>query len=189
VEQAGEYRLRADRQAVWSALNDPSVLGACIDGCESMEKTAAHGFEASVRARVGPVSATFAATLLLADVVEAETCTINADVKGGAAGFGKGTAHVTLTEEGEETVLSYNVKANVGGKLAQVGSRLIDGVARKMADDFFAQFRLIVDPDAARRDAETADKGAQRKKPSSGRWKIWMAVIAALVIAAVLAMQ
>jgi carbon monoxide dehydrogenase subunit G len=192
VEQSGEYRMRAGREAVWQALNDPQVLAQCIEGCEAMTGTSDDGFEARVKARVGPVSATFTAVLKLTDIVEPESYTINANVKGGAAGFGKGAARVALAEDGAETVLRYEIKATVGGKLAQIGSRLIDGAARKMADDFFSSFRLMVDPQAAERDAAAAAAAASAPgEPAAavrdrGPLVIWVIVFAALIVAAIL---
>ncbi|WP_366555897.1 SRPBCC family protein [Aquibaculum sediminis] len=144
MEMSGEQRIPAPRQVVWDALNDPEVLKASIPGCESLEQNeAGDAFDAKVRAKVGPVSARFAGSVNLTDINPPESYTISGEGKGGAAGFAKGGANVKLTEEGSETLLSYDVNAKVGGKLAQLGSRLIDGTARKMADDFFARFSEI----------------------------------------------
>lgn len=141
MEQSGEYRIDAEREKVWQALNDPDVLARCLDGCQSMERAGDDHFVARVKARVGPVRATFDADLTLEDVQPPDSYTINASVKGGPAGFARGSAHVVLSDDAAQTLLRYTVQANIGGKLAQVGSRLIDGAARKMADDFFARFR------------------------------------------------
>ena len=140
MDQSGEYRIPAERDAVWRALNDADVLGRCITGCQSIEKRAEDDFAAVVRARVGPVSATFNAGLRLADLNPPNSYTINIAVRAGRAGFAKGSARVELTAEGKTTRLRYAANANVGGRLAQVGSRLIGGAARKMADDFFRAF-------------------------------------------------
>lgn len=148
VEQSGEYRIAAGRREVWAALNDPDVLCRCLDGCQSMERVAADHFRAKVKARVGPVRATFDADLVLADIDPPTSYTIQAQVKGGAAGFARGAAHVGLADDGADTTLTYRVDASIGGKLAQVGSRLIDGAARKMAEDFFARFREEMQKDA-----------------------------------------
>jgi len=150
VEQTGEYRIAASRDEVWTALNDPVVLARCLDGCLSMEKIADDRFDARVKARVGPVRATFDAQLTLEDIEPPRSYTIVASVKGGPAGFARGSAHVNLTDEGAETLLQYMVNASIGGKLAQVGSRLIDGAARKMAEDFFSQFRDEVGGEGSR---------------------------------------
>jgi len=188
VEQTGEYRIQAGLQTVWAGLNDPDVLARCIDGCQSMEKLGDDRFQTSVKAKVGPVSATFQAMLQLADVNAPSSYTIHADVKGGAAGFGKGTAAVALLPDEENpgaTLLRYQVKANVGGKLAQVGSRLIDGAARKMADDFFAAFGEVVSgvaPEA------TGDQAAAKRYESSGQWIIWLLVFGALLLAMIFAL-
>ena len=153
MEQTGEYRIAAPRDQVWAALNDPEVLQQCIDGCQSMTQTGDVTYIAAVKAKIGPVSALFTADLELADLDPPNSYTINASAKGGAAGFGKGAAGVTLRDDGPAdgtaderagTLLTYTVQANVGGKLAQIGSRLIDGAARKMADDFFAKFSTLV---------------------------------------------
>lgn len=140
MDQSGEYRIPAERADVWRALNDPDTLKRCIDGCQTMERRSDGGFAAVVKARVGPVRAVFNAALDLADVNPPESYTINVAVKGGPAGFARGSAAVTLAPQGEETMLRYAARANIGGKLAQIGSRLIDGAARKMADDFFKAF-------------------------------------------------
>ncbi len=146
MQQTGEYRIAAAREKVWHALNDPQVLAQCIEGCQSMTKVADDAYTTSIKAKVGPVSATFAADMNLTELDPPSGYTLNASVKGGPAGFGKGAARVLLSEDGAVTILRYQVDGNVGGKLAQVGSRLIDGAARKMADDFFRKFGEIVAP-------------------------------------------
>jgi len=140
VEQTGEYSVAADRSAVWTGLNDPEVLARCIEGCQSVSKVSDDVFEASVKAKVGPVRATFSAAIALTDIDPPISYLINVAVKGGPAGFAKGSAEVILEEADGYTVLRYRVAANVGGKLAQIGSRLVDSAARKMADSFFAAF-------------------------------------------------
>jgi carbon monoxide dehydrogenase subunit G len=148
MQQSGEYRIDAPVSAVWQALNDPDVLARCIDGCQAMERVGDDAFRASVKAKVGPVSALFTTDLTLTDIVPERTYTLRANVKGGPAGFGKGAATVTLIDEGAATLLRYDVQGSVGGKLAQVGQRLIDGAARKMADDFFEKFSETLAPAA-----------------------------------------
>ncbi len=187
MEQSGEYRIAAAIDQVWRGLNDPDVLARCIDGCQSMEKLADDRFATAVKAKVGPVSAVFQADLELQDLNPPASYTILANVKGGAAGFGKGTAAVSLAEAQGATVLSYQVNANVGGKLAQVGSRLIDGAARKMADDFFAAFGEEVSGVAPEPAGATAER-AQARYESSGRWTIWLIIFAVLALAMVLAL-
>ena len=151
MEQSGEYRIPAQRTAVWRSLNDPAVLARCIGGCQSLEPLGEDAFAATVKARVGPVRATFQVALRLTELRPPESYVLHADVKGAAAGFGKGTAQVALVEaEGGTTLLRYSVAGRVGGKLAQIGSRLIDSAARKMADDFFSAFQGALAPVAGR---------------------------------------
>jgi hypothetical protein len=140
MEMHGERRIPAPRQSVWEKLNDPEVLKACIPGCQELEKTSDGGFTAKVRAKVGPVSATFTGKVTLTDLDPPAGYTISGEGTGGVAGFAKGGAKVELEEDGAETVLRYGVQAQVGGKLAQIGSRLIDATARKMSDEFFSKF-------------------------------------------------
>lgn len=140
MEMTGEYRIPAPRQRVWEALNDPGVLKHCIPGCQALEKVSDSEFNGRVVASVGPVRATFGGKVTLSDLDPPQSYTINGEGSGGVAGFAKGGAKVNLAEQGAETLLTYAVQAQVGGKLAQIGSRLIDGVARKMANDFFGTF-------------------------------------------------
>ena len=140
MELNGEYRIPAPRERVWSMLNDPAVLKECIPGCESLDGSAEEGFAARVTTKVGPVKATFNGGVTLSNVNAPESYTISGEGKGGAAGFAKGGADVHLAEDGGETVLTYKATAQVGGKLAQLGARLIDSTAKKLADQFFASF-------------------------------------------------
>jgi carbon monoxide dehydrogenase subunit G len=146
MDMNGERRIPAPRQRVWQGLNDPEVLKRCIPGCESIEKLSDTEFTAKVVARVGPVRAGFSGKVTLSDLDPPTGYTISGEGTGGVAGFAKGGAKVTLDEDGGETVLRYTVQAQVGGKLAQIGSRLIDAAARKMADDFFTRFVDAVSP-------------------------------------------
>jgi carbon monoxide dehydrogenase subunit G len=148
MEMTGEYRIPASRDQVWAALNDPATLKASLPGCESLEKVSEREFVATVVAKVGPVKAKFNGNVVLSNLNPPQGYTISGEGKGGAAGFAKGGADVTLAEEGEVTVLTYTAKADVGGKLAQLGSRLIDGTAKKMADEFFENFSRQVAPPA-----------------------------------------
>ncbi|HEX9904112.1 MAG TPA: carbon monoxide dehydrogenase subunit G [Propylenella sp.] len=138
MELKGEYRIPAPRERVWAMLNDPAVLRECIPGCESLEGTGADGFSARVTTKVGPVKATFNGSVTLSNVNPPESYTISGEGKGGVAGFAKGGADVHLADDGGATVLTYAVNAQVGGKLAQLGSRLIDSTAKKLADQFFS---------------------------------------------------
>jgi uncharacterized protein len=144
MEMTGEYRIPAPRQRVWEALNDPEVLKHCIPGCQSLEKVSDTEFNGRVVASVGPVRATFGGKVTLSDLDPPQSYTISGEGSGGVAGFAKGGAKVNLADDGAETLLTYAVQAQVGGKIAQIGSRLIDGVARKMANDFFGSFATEV---------------------------------------------
>jgi carbon monoxide dehydrogenase subunit G len=144
MDMTGEYRISAPRSRVWEALNDPEILKQCIPGCEEIQKQSDTEMTAKVVAKVGPVKAKFAGKVTLSDIDPPNGYTISGEGSGGAAGFGKGGAKVSLVDDGPDTVLSYTANAQVGGKLAQIGSRLIDGTARKMADDFFAKFTQVV---------------------------------------------
>ena len=139
-----EIRIGAPREAVYAALNDPEVLRQSIPGCEELEKVSDTELSAVVRAKVGPVRARFRGDVTLADLNPPESYTLKGQGKGGAAGFARGEASVRLTEDGDATVLHYDVNASVGGKLAQLGSRLVDSSARALAAEFFKNFSKIV---------------------------------------------
>lgn len=160
MDIAGEYRIPAPREKVWAALNDPDVLKECIPGCESLEKLSETEMNGTVKAKVGPVSAKFQGKVTLSDLNPPESYRISGEGKGGAAGFAKGGATVTLEDAGAETVLRYQADAQVGGKLAQIGSRLIKGTAEKMANDFFGKFADVVGGETApvaEKEAPTAE--------------------------------
>lgn len=140
MDLSGEYRIPAPRERVWAMLNDADVLRACLPGCEKLEKTADNAFSARVTIKVGPVKATFNGHVTLENINAPESYTITGDGKGGVAGFASGSADVHLAEDGDVTILTYTAKARVGGKLAQLGSRLIDSTARKLAGQFFTKF-------------------------------------------------
>jgi uncharacterized protein len=146
---SGTVSLKAEREKVWASLNDPAVLRASIPGCQSLEQTEDGGFNASVKIKVGPIAATFKGRVMLEDLDPPNGYRLSGQGEGGIAGHAKGSAKVQLTD-GEEPgtcLLSYTVEANVGGKIAQLGSRLIDGVAKKTADQFFANFAAEVQPE------------------------------------------
>ncbi|WP_299966002.1 CoxG family protein [uncultured Roseobacter sp.] len=156
--------INADVATVWAALLSPDVLKECVPGCQEMSGSPEEGFEATVVQKVGPVKATFKGAVSLTDMVEHESLTISGEGKGGAAGFAKGGADVRLRAEGAQTVLEYDVEAKVGGKLAQLGSRIIDGFAKKMADQFFTNFQDAVGvPEAGDAEAEAAAPGEKKK--------------------------
>ena len=140
VTMTGEIMLPADRMTVWTKLNDPDVLRRCISGVQAMERTGDNTFAASIKMKIGPVSATFKGNVGLSDIDAPNSYRISGAGEGGVAGFAKGGADVRLTAAAEGTLLRYDVQATVGGKIAQMGARLIDGVAKKTADGFFARF-------------------------------------------------
>lgn len=144
MDLKGEYRLPAPRETVWRALNDPDILRDCIPGCESLEMTGENQMSAVVVAKVGPVKARFTGEVRLEDIVAPESYAIVGEGKGGIAGFAKGGAKVHLAEDGAETVLTYEVDAQVGGKIAQLGGRLIDSTAKKLSGQFFDNFAAKV---------------------------------------------
>jgi carbon monoxide dehydrogenase subunit G len=144
----GQQVIPASRDAVWKALNDPVVLKACLPGCESVEQTSPEEFRVAIKAVIGPLRARFQGVLKIAEAQPPESCVMHFEGQGGAIGFGKGSAQVRLRETPGGTELSYDAKALVGGKLAQVGSRLIDSVVKKMSDDFFKAFQLQLAPPA-----------------------------------------
>ncbi len=166
MEMSGSYTIAAPRDQVWDALNDADTLKACIPGCESLNKTADNAFEAKVKAKVGPVSATFTGAVTLEDLNPPASYTITGEGKGGVAGFAKGGAKVALEEQGpDSTLLKYDVKAQVGGKLAQIGARLIDGTAKKLADEFFTTFAAIVEGNAQTARGEGDPQGGLHELP------------------------
>ena len=140
MDLKGEYRLPAGRETVWAKLNDPAVLKRCIPGCEELEMTSDNEMKAVVIAKVGPVKAKFNGEIRLENINAPESYSIVGEGKGGIAGFAKGGADVHLAEDGAETILTYDVKAQVGGKIAQLGGRLIDSSAKKLAGQFFDNF-------------------------------------------------
>jgi len=156
MELQGQQLIPLPRPRVWAALNDAEVLRACIPGCQALTKTAEDRFSATVVSKIGPVSAAFTGEVLLSDIVPEVSYTISGSGKGGVAGFAKGRSEVALADGPEGTILTYTATAEIGGKLASVGSRLLQGVARRTADDFFnalveqlAPARQIVEPATA----------------------------------------
>jgi len=168
MDMSGEHEIAAPRETVWAALNDPEVLKACIPGCQEIDKTSDTAFSARVKAKVGPVNATFAGNVNLSNINPPESYTISGEGSGGAAGFAKGGADVNLEDQGETTKLTYKVHAQVGGKLAQLGQRLIQSTANKYAKQFFDNFKQQVEgpdtsaesgADATAADAQSAEAG------------------------------
>jgi carbon monoxide dehydrogenase subunit G len=136
----GECPIAAPRAVVWKMLNDAEVLKACIPGCEELVKTSETSFEAVATSKIGPVKAKFKGRVELTDLDEPNGYTLSGEGNGGVAGFAKGSAKVTLSSNGADTILNYEVEAQIGGKLAQLGQRLVNGAAKKLADQFFAHF-------------------------------------------------
>ncbi|HYM32404.1 MAG TPA: carbon monoxide dehydrogenase subunit G [Candidatus Cybelea sp.] len=165
MDMSGEQTIPAPRETVWAALNDPEILKQAIPGCESVEKLSDTQFVASVVARVGPVKASFKGKVTLSDIDPPNGYTIEGEGQGGVAGFGKGGAKVALQDVDGGTLLRYTAHASVGGKLAQIGSRLVDSAARKMADDFFAQFNAIVSAGTQVIDAEATGSAGPDMEP------------------------
>jgi carbon monoxide dehydrogenase subunit G len=165
MQMSDERHIAAPPATVWTALFDPEVLKACVPGCQELSGSASEGYEAVVMQKVGPVKATFKGMVTMKDVIEGESCTLSGEGKGGAAGFAKGDAHVRLTPaEDGGTRLSYEVDAKVGGKLAQLGSRIVDGFARRMASEFFDRFQAEIEGPSPARDQDT-DTAAQASPP------------------------
>jgi hypothetical protein len=140
MEMSGEHRIAAPREKVWAGLNDPEILKQSIPGCQELEKRSDTEMTAKVVSKIGPVKATFTGDVILSNINPPVSYTISGEGKGGVAGFAKGGADITLVEDGDGTIMQYAVKAQVGGKLAQLGARLIDATAKQMADDFFRSF-------------------------------------------------
>jgi uncharacterized protein len=162
--------IKAAPEVVWAAILNPEFLKEAVPGCESMTGSVADGFEAVVVQKIGPVKARFTGVVKISDIVEGQSLRISGEGKGGPAGFAKGGANVTLTPIEGGTRLSYDVEASVGGKLAQLGSRLIEGFAKKMADDFFARFQEAVEGPAEPEPVAEGEEGSE-EAPKKGWFK------------------
>jgi len=145
MKLTGSYKLNVKKEIVWQALNNPDILKQCIPGCESFEKKSDTIFNTTATNQIGPMNATFSGTVTLSNIQDNQSYTLSGEGQS-SVGFVNGSADVKLTEENESTTLSYEVDVNVGGKVAQLGSRLIDGVAKKMSNYFFGRFSDLVDP-------------------------------------------
>ena len=189
MEMSGEYRIQASREKVWDALNDPDILKQSIPGCEEIERLSDTEMTAKVTAKVGPVKASFTGQVTLSDLDPPNSYRISGEGKGGAAGFAKGGANVRLEADGDATVLRYDVDATVGGKLAQLGARLIDGTAKKMAGEFFSTFAEVVGGPAP--EVEVAPAAAPVPAAAAGpeigigTWVGALIIVAAVVLALV----
>ncbi|MBS0243471.1 MAG: carbon monoxide dehydrogenase subunit G [Proteobacteria bacterium] len=172
MDLTGQYRIAAPRDVVWAALNDPEVLKRCIPGCQELEQKSPTDLAAKVRLKIGPISATFAGEVTLTNLNAPAGYTITGQGSGGAAGFAKGGADVSLTEAegGAETDLAYTAKADVGGKLAALGGRLIQATSKKLADDFFSAFVAELNGPAEDAAADPAEAEPQKKS----RWAKWL---------------
>jgi carbon monoxide dehydrogenase subunit G len=168
MDMTGSRQIAASRTKVWAALNDPAILKQCIAGCESLEMQSPTDMTARVKLAVGPVRATFSGKVKLTDIDPPNGYRITGEGNGGVAGFARGGATVRLADDGRGTLMTYDVKADVGGKLAQLGGRLIDSTAKKIADEFFERFAQLVG--GARAGAPAFPAGAPRKQGWLRRW-------------------
>ena len=168
MDMTGERRIEAPRQTVWQALNDPAVLKASIPGCESLEKLSDTDMKATAAVKIGPISARFSGAVHLSDIDAPNGYTIGGEGQGGVAGFAKGGAKVRLEDAGTATLLHYEVHAQVGGKIAQLGARLIDATAKQMADAFFERFsnEVAPAPQATQASATEAPNHVSAPRPS-----------------------
>lgn len=164
MDMQDSQRIEAPRETVWAALNDPEVLKACIPGCETVEKTGENELEAKVTLKIGPVKASFTGKVTLSNIDPPNGYTISGEGQGGVAGHARGGADVRLELDGDATILHYTVKAEVGGKIAQLGSRLIDSTAKKLAGEFFQNFAEVVAP-------PPEGEGEGEEKPKGKWWK------------------
>jgi carbon monoxide dehydrogenase subunit G len=170
MDITGQYRIAAPREVVWAALNDPDVLRRCIPGCKELDRTSDTEFTAKVTLKIGPMNTNFTGAVTLQDLNPPESYTIAGQGQGGAAGFAKGSAAVKLTPDNDHTVLDYIAKADVGGKLASLGSRLIQATSKKLADEFFSKFASEVGGD----EEPAATGEAPAAEPKQSRWKKWL---------------
>lgn len=186
MDMQGSRPLAITQQQAWDALNDPEVLKACIPGCDSIEVSGDHQYNITNAIKIGPVAAKFRGKIALADINAPHSYSLNFEGQGGAAGFGKGQAKVTLAPavEGSGCELGYTVHATVGGKIAQVGQRLIDGVARSMAEDFFHRFDQEMQRRYPELTAAQVPTEIETRKPA-GTIPLWLWAVAAAVAAGV----
>lgn len=189
MDISGEYLIAAKRDAVWAALNDPGMLKTCIQGCESLERTGENQFQGKVAAAIGPVRAKFNVEIRLENVVPGESYTLAGESKAGTVGFGRGSANVALGEQDGGTLLKYTAEFKVGGKLAQVGSRLVLGATKKTADDFFGCLSRELgarQPDAGAGEERLAASGAAEPEAAASPAVAKLPVIAGLAAAGLL---
>ena len=193
MQMQGSRQLSATAQQAWAALNDPNILKQCIPGCQSFESESDNVYKVAAQIKSGPVSAKFTGKVTLSDIEPPKRYTLNFEAQGGVAGHGKGVSRVELTENDQGVELKYTVESQIGGKLAQLGQRLIDGAAKSMADDFFKRFEKALAQQTAPTDVDIASgaeaelaaaaQAATKPKASSGvpRW-LWIAIAAAVAV-------
>jgi len=195
MKLSDEKRIQAPREDVWRGLNDPEILKQSIPGCESLERVSDTEFNAVVQAKVGPVKAKFKGSVTLSDLNPPESYRISGEGKGGAAGFAKGGAQILLSEDGDATILKYDVDADVGGKLAQIGGRLLEGTSKKLAGEFFNNFEAALQGgDNGDAEVVTEEAAAPQSAPvveartvgeqSSGSSRMWLIVGIVFVLGA-----
>jgi carbon monoxide dehydrogenase subunit G len=183
MEMHGEYTISADRGTVWDALNEPTVLKDCLEGCESFDKKSESDFEAIVTTKVGPIKMTFSFVIKMSDIDPPNSYTLSGEGSGGASGYAKGSVKVVLTESNDITVLSYTVDASLRGKIGQMGSRVVDSVASRMADKFFKNLTSIVNERASTITEPLSSTKTTTKQHKSYLPRLLLgAVIVALVI-------
>jgi uncharacterized protein len=191
MDMAGERLISAPQNTVWGALNDPEILKACIPGCESLEATSENEMTAVAAIKLGPISARFSGRVRLSDIDPPNGYTLSGEGKGGPAGFAKGAAKVRLSPAPEGTLLTYAVEAQVGGKIAQLGARLIDATAKSMADQFFTKFTEQVQALVPKSATASVPREPPRTgtKPGSTPWLLVGAAVAVVIAAAFFLMQ
>jgi carbon monoxide dehydrogenase subunit G len=188
MDISGEHRIPAPRQKVWEALNNAEILKQCITGCKSLEQRSDTEFKGTVAAKVGPVSATFTGDVTLSDLDPPKGYTLSGKGQGGAAGFANGEVKVNLEEDGNDTILTYQADARIGGKLAQLGARLVEGTVKKMASEFFTKFSEIISQGgggevAPQQPAESAELAEPTSRGlSSAIWAIGLITIVGLLL-------
>jgi carbon monoxide dehydrogenase subunit G len=183
MEMQGTRQLKVQQQQAWDALNNPEVLKACIPGCDRIEASGANEFSMGTALKIGPVSAKFSGKIVLSEINAPVSYTLNFEGQGGVAGFGKGNAKVNLTPNAEGCELSYSVTAQVGGKIAQLGQRLIDGVAKSLSEEFFKRFDAETERlySASQETVSTPDQPVATSKA----WPTWVWIAAAVVVVGV----
>lgn len=184
MEMQGTRQLAITQQQAWAALNDPEVLRLCIPGCDKIEATAENQYSMAVALKIGPLAAKFNGKIALSDINPPDSYTLSFDGQGGPAGFGKGNAKVQLQSNADGVELTYSVQASVGGKIAQVGQRLIDGVAKSMAEDFFKRFDEEMQRRHPQAAAGSAADAVAAETPDGSGVPVWVWVAAGVVVVA-----